>query len=315
MFSSFLLKVAIGDNSGNGMIEVYDAINFELIFTFQAHTNTINQIKQLPNGYVVTTSQDIKIKIWNPSLSSSCWPLIQTYTGHSIDVLTVEYINTDTLASASMDDGDIKIWSISTGLTSKIIHPGTNIWSIKLLSNGYHLAAGLNSQNINIYDINTGNLVSTLSSRTTNGNADADLALINIELLAAASTDNYVRIFNLTTNTIKFNLSGHTDRVMKLKLVSSDILASGSLDKTVKLWNTTTGTLIRTLSCHTNQIWYAVDFLNDGQTLVSGSLDQTIKLWNFNTGECLNTINAGLSIKSLAVLNSSVARSNFYLKR
>ncbi len=294
------------------MLKVYDSTNFYLLFSFQAHTGAINQIKQLPNGYVATTSNDALVKIWNPStsLSSTSWSLMLNYTGHRINVNYVEYINEYTIASTSIDDMTIQIWAMNTGILNRTINTRTNSWSLQLLSNCFHLAVGLNSRAIDVYDINTGNLVYSLIERSYDGPMNPNLAFISNETLASASTDTFVRIWNLTAQKIKFNLSGHTNHVMKLKLVSSDILASGSSDYTINLWNTTSGSLLRTLSCHTGGIRYAIETLNDGKTLVSGSGDKTIKFWNFNTGECLYSINTGLNINSLAILYSLGPKSN-----
>ena len=269
--------------------------------SFQAHTDVINRIQQLPNGYVATCSNDKTAKIWNVNNDNS-WNLIQTYT-HANLVYSIEYISTDTMASGSTDL-KIQIWSISTGATLITINPGGAVMSLKLLTNGFYLAAGLQSGKINIYDINNnGNLVSNLNGHT---GYVYDLVLINSNLLASSSGDKTVRIWDLTTNTTKFNLTGHASVVFGLNSVSSDTLASGSADFTVKMWNTTNGTLIRTLANHTNYIKWSVDMLISNQILVSGSWDLKIKTWNIFTGEVLNTINTGVYIVSLAVLNNTV---------
>jgi WD40 repeat protein len=172
-----------------------------------------------------------------------------------------------------------------------------------LLNNNIHLAAGLgNPGDINIYNINDGNLVSSLKGHTSLVN---DLVQLSADLLASSSCfpDHTVRIWDLTTNTCKFILTGHTNSVYGLRQITPSILASGSHDTTIKLWDIITGTLIRTLTGHTEWIGWSVDLLNS-QTLVSGgSLDQTIKLWNWSTGECFSTIRtAGSNIYSLAVI-------------
>ena len=121
--------------------------------------------------------------------------------------------------------------------------------------------------------------------------------------MASSSNDNTVRIWNLTTNTCKFILTGHTYGVFGLKQITPNILASGSWDTTIKLWDITSGHLIRTLTGHTDYIQWSVDLLNS-QTLVSGSGDESIKLWNWSTGECLSTIQTpDSSIYSLAVID------------
>ena len=143
-------------------------------------------------------------------------------------------------------------------------------------------------------------MISTLSGHT---GLIEDLALINNgNLLASSSDDSNVFIWDLTTYTRKFTLTGHGSYVYGLKLVSNDILASGSVDYNIKLWNITSGNLIRTIAA-SGKIYLSVDMLNDAITLVSGSYDQKIKMWNMNNGSLLNTINTGVLIQTLTILN------------
>jgi WD40 repeat protein len=214
----------------------------------------------------------------------------------------LEWLDNGTLASAGETDKTIKLWSMATGQTKRTIETNQSVTSLTMLNNNIHLAAGLGYPNydIIIYNINDGNLVSSLKGHTSH---IQDLVQISADLLASASYDRTVRIWNLTTNTCKFILTGHIYDVFGLKQITPNILASGSYDKTIKLWNITSGQLIRTLTGHTGEIFWSVDLLNS-QTLVSGSNDQTIKLWNWSTGECLSTIQTtGSSIRSLAVIN------------
>jgi WD40 repeat protein len=289
--------IVIGDWP-NGQIKIYSSSS--LLNSFQAHTSDIYRIKQSPfnTNYVATCSYDKLVKIWIVS-SSLNWTLITTYSQHSDRVFALEWLDQDTLASGS-GDGTIKLWSPTTGQTKRTIQTNSlYVFSLKLLNTNIHLAVGLESGDIHIYNINDGNLVLSL-----NGHTDwvRDLVQISADLLASSSSDQTVRIWNLTTNTCKFNLTGHTSLVYGLKQITPNILASGSSDTTIKLWDTTSGQLIRTLTGHTSYILWSIDLLNS-QTLVSGSWDQTIKFWNWSTGECLSTIQTtGSSIWSLAVI-------------
>jgi WD40 repeat protein len=275
-----------------------------LVISFRAHSSYINRIKQSPfntnTNYVATCSEDQTVKIWNVSSLSFNWTLITTYSQHSSFVRALEWLDQDTLASGS-NDHTIKLWYPTTGQTKRTIQTYDYVASLKLLNTNIHLAAGLESGDINIYNINDGNLVSSLKGHT---NRVRDLVQISANLLASSNWDKTVRIWDLTTNTCKFILTGHTNQVYGLKQITPNILASGSSDTTIKLWDITTGQLIRTLTGHTSAILCTVDLLNS-QTLVSGSYgDQTIKLWNWSTGECLSTIQTPSSnIWSLAVIN------------
>ncbi len=169
----------------------------------------------------------------------------------------MEWLDNDTLASAGYKDQTIKLWYMATGQTKRTIQTnGQWVFSLTLLNTNIHLAAGLYYGDINIYNINDGNLVSSLKGHPC---YVKDLVQISVDILASSSLDNTVRIWNITTNTCKFNLTGHTDYVYGLKQITPNILASGSQDRTIKLWDITSGELIRTLWGHTDSIFWSVD--------------------------------------------------------
>ena len=64
------------------------------------------------------------VKIWN--ITNVNWTSIRNYTGHSYQVLALEWINEYTLASGSFDF-TIKIWSLSTGVTQTTINTGSSV--------------------------------------------------------------------------------------------------------------------------------------------------------------------------------------------
>jgi WD40 repeat protein len=155
----------IGDQ--NGQIKIYNFSSLSFVNSFQAHSNWINRIKQSPfnTNYVATCSSDRTVKIWNVS-SSFNWTLITTYSQHTSDVDALEWVDNDTLASAGSLDRTIKLWSLTTGQTKLTIQTNQSVRSLKLLNTNIHLAAGLSNGDINIYDTNDGNLVSSLKGHT-----------------------------------------------------------------------------------------------------------------------------------------------------
>jgi WD40 repeat protein len=285
--------------------------------SFQAHSRHINRIKQSPfnKNYVATCAEENTVKVWNVS-SSFNWTLIRTYSQHTdgFGIRAMEWLDNDTLATGGWGDMSIQIWSLKSGQTEKTINVSSIYGfdmrlvaenlppnSLKLLKNKIHLAAGLGPYGeIKIFDIHDGNLISYFKGHSGWIN---DFVQIGDDLLASSSWDSTVRIWNLTSNTCKFNLTGHTNWAVSLKLITSSILASGSQDATINLWDITSGQLIRTLEGHIGQIYWSVDLINS-QTLMSGSEDGEIKLWNWSTGECVSTIQTGsFSVYSLAVIS------------
>jgi WD40 repeat protein len=181
----------IGDS--NCQIKIFNSSSLSLVKSFQAHSNKINRIKQSPfntntnTNVVATCSLDKTVKIWNVS-SSFEWTLITTYSQHSSGVRALEWLDNDTLASGSFDR-TIKLWSPTTGQTKRTIQTNQWVISLKLLNTNIHLAAGL-YKDINIYNINDGNLVSSLKGHSSQVN---DLVQISADLLA--SSDKTVRIW------------------------------------------------------------------------------------------------------------------------
>ena len=99
-------------------------------------------------------------------------------------------------------------------------------------------------------------------------------------LLASASVDSTVQLWDLNTNVLQATLQGHTSDVLSVAFNSDgSLLASGSADGTVRLWNPDTETLEATLQGHTDSV-LSVVFSSDGSLLASGGTDGTVRLWN-----------------------------------
>jgi WD40 repeat protein len=109
-------------------------------------------------------------------------------------------------------------------------------------------------------------------------------------LLASASYDNTVRLWDPVTGTLQHVLEGHTGPLSALCTVvlpdGGSLLASASYDKTVRLWDPVTGTLQHVLEGHTGSVsaLCLVGLPDGGALLASASHDSTVRLWNPVTG-------------------------------
>ncbi|KAL4733371.1 WD40-repeat-containing domain protein [Aspergillus similis] len=112
----------------------------------------------------------------------------------------------------------------------------------------------------------------------------------NGKMLASASNDQTVRLWDPSTGQHLHTLEGHTLLVSTVAF-SRDVkmLASASHDQTVRLWDPSTGQHLHTLEGHTGWV-NAVAFSQDGTMLASASDDQTVRLWNSSTGQHLHTL-------------------------
>ncbi|MBW4539418.1 MAG: caspase family protein [Myxacorys chilensis ATA2-1-KO14] len=98
-------------------------------------------------------------------------------------------------------------------------------------------------------------------------------------LLASASADKTIKLWNIEKGILVKTLPGHSDRVTAIRFRSDGgVLASGSADQTIKLWTIPKGDLVETLKAGEAAI-SAIDFSSDGRILATGSSDNTLRLW------------------------------------
>ena len=220
------------------------------------------------------------------------------------------------LASASSDK-TIKLWNATTGksLITLIGHSDV-VWSVAWIPLSAAspeeidkiniLASASRDNTIKIWDINTGKPLKTLIGHS-DGVHDVAWSPVSIKspegidrikILASASSDKTIKIWNATTGKAIKTLTGHSDVVWGVAWsADGKILASASMDKTIKLWDPNTGDLLKTLTGHRHGIidlaWILVSTPSPEGTnkiLASASMDKTIKLWDATTGKLLKTL-------------------------
>ncbi|KAI9774444.1 MAG: hypothetical protein M1839_001727 [Geoglossum umbratile] len=110
------------------------------------------------------------------------------------------------------------------------------------------------------------------------------------QLVASASEDRTVRLWETATGSCRSTLEGHS-RGVRAVAFSPDgqLVASASGGRTVRLWETATGSCRSTLEGHSGGV-RAVAFSPDGQLVASASEDCTVRLWETATGSCRSTL-------------------------
>lgn len=114
----------------------------------------------------------------------------------------------------------------------------------------------------------------------------------NSELIASASDDLCIKIWNAKTGQFIKELYGHTKGISELAWsVDSVTLATASDDGTIRVWNINSGKCLRELSGHTADVT-CLDFNYKGNLIASGSTDENVMIWSVIKGQMEHKLQA-----------------------
>jgi WD40 repeat protein len=108
------------------------------------------------------------------------------------------------------------------------------------------------------------------------------------KILASGGTDGKIRLWDLTTQTIRRTLPGHSDLVKAIAFSKDGkMLASSGLDRVAKVWDVQTGNEMAIFREERNQA-HAVAFNPNEPTLAIGLTNGAIKVCRVDTRSCRN---------------------------
>ena len=283
----------------DGIVQLRAKSDNRLINSY-SHSESVNNFSlSADEKLLATTTIDGKINIWNQD-----GILQQTLAGHTGEISDLKFVthnqNGDRYKLISTGvDKTVRIWQVFNRYSDR----SEGIYSIAISpqATDTFAAADWNGK-ISFWRKNpdgTQKLVETISAH--------DDAISQVKyspdgkLIATASWDKTIKLWDVETGKLIATLTGHTDSINSIAFShDSQSLISGSEDKTVKVWNITEKPkLIKTLTKHTDSV-KAVTVSPDGNFIASGGYDNQIKIWTM-AGELLQTIKAhNLAITSLA---------------
>jgi RNA polymerase sigma factor (sigma-70 family) len=122
------------------------------------------------------------------------------------------------------------------------------------------------------------------------------------KILASASWDHTVRLWDTVTGNELRRLSGHQDAVFCVAFAPDGklggTLASAGKDKTVRLWDISTGKEKQQIGRPTHDV-NCLAFSPDGKLLAGGGRHELVRLWDVATGKELRTLAGQQQLKPI----------------
>ncbi|KAF3561913.1 hypothetical protein DY000_02011736 [Brassica cretica] len=196
--------------------------NGDLISTLSKHKGPIFSLKWNKKGdYLLTGSVDRTAVVWDVKAEewkqqfefhSETRP-VKTFAGHQGEVNCVKWDPTGTLLASCSDDSTAKIWNVKQ----------------------HNFVHDLRDHTKEIYTIRW--------SPTGPGTNNPNKPLI----LASASFDSTVKIWDAELGKMLCSLNGHRDAVYSLAFSpNGEYIASGSVDKSIHIWSLKEGKIVKT---------------------------------------------------------------------
>ncbi|XP_052196112.1 WD40 repeat-containing protein HOS15 isoform X2 [Diospyros lotus] len=221
---------------------VWDVKNQECKQQFEFHSGPTLDVDWRNNVSFATSSTDTMIYVCKVGENRP----FKTFSGHQGEVNCVKWDPTGSLLASCSDDITAKIWSIKQDKHAHDLREHTKeIYTIRWSPTG----PGTNNPNKQL-------------------------------LLASASFDSTVKLWDVELGRLICSLNGHRDPVYSIAFSpNGDYLASGSLDKSLHVWSLKEGKIVKTYTG--NGGIFEVCWNKEGDKIAACSADNTVCVLDF----------------------------------
>ncbi|MDG2013602.1 MAG: protein kinase, partial [Pirellulaceae bacterium] len=205
------------------------------------------------------------------------------------------------IAGYSLDQKVISVWEASTNNVVNRFQHDTYVTDVCFSSNSAHLATSCEDGTVRVYELDSGNTVSTF---TESENPIQAIAFDNDSKLIAIAPSNRASfwLWDWRNGEPASEVSNIPHPIQDV-IFSPDgtQVVTGGVNGPIHFWEVKTSELVFSLAGHSGGT-YTIDFMPGGMRLVSGGADRLVKIWDLETKEQFLQLNGHHgSVDSIAV--------------
>lgn len=275
----------------NKSAQIYDVESGEKIHTFSEDTGKdgdlyIRSVCFSPdNRFLAAGAEDKTVKVWDIEQKR----LRHTFTGHELDIYSLDYSKCGNFIVSGSGDKTAKIWDVEKGeklftLGNEEVGPKDGVTSVAFSPDGRLVAAGSLDRIVRLWDAQTGYFLERYE-----GHLDSVYSVAfspDGKSLASGSLDKTLKLWDLSgsrsRSRCRSTFTGHKDFVLSVAFSpDGNWVISGSKDRSVQFWDPRSAVTHMMLQGHKNSV-ISVAVSPSGNVLATGSGDNRARVWKYD---------------------------------
>lgn len=281
--------------SGTLVVRLWSPDDGEFFSEFIGHEACINSLIMITDFVLASGSNDKTIKLWKIN-TGIC---IKTLTSDSCVYVLLKM--SGNLIVSGCQNKTIILWDISTGECLQNFNNHSNyIWSLAKLNDSLFLS-GASDNTIRINKIETAHTIensefnfSQKFDMSGHLNLIIELVMINDYMIASASIDYTIKIWNIKLKKCLKTLIGHNSYIISLICVTEDLIVSASEDY-IKVWEISTACCLKSIT-----VAKAISLSKLSDCLIACGTDHRIEIYELNDYKCIANLN---TLRAMCFLN------------
>ena len=296
-------------SSVHGEVEIWDLTSGTIAQTLDRVSDAVSYVKFVSAGAsLLSVGKPGTLRVNDLTTATE----LRTMGEGDSDITAIAYASMGKghLAAYGTDDGRVVVVDATTGDPIHTFRGAGTARVLELSSDGWRIAAGDWSGNVDVWDIRTGERVRSIAMVP----AGAGPAMVvgiafssNGNTIAAGASDGRVAAWSVDDGTERWSTVAHGPEVTTVSVTGdSDLIAAANNDGAIRIWRIADGTLAHSFAGHESVTSIALS--PGAEQLASCGSDKAIRIWEVSSGTPLSVLRPETSgVYAVAIKEGLVA--------